>query len=226
MENSYLKNFDASEIYKLFEHLKTFAKSDDPKDQEAFVLNHFKNFFCNLTIEQENELVELIRTPDNKKMQEFINKNPDIEINKQGTNKPKDIPGWKVKNDSLIYSYKLIKQKKNLNSMDKQIIKARELQCLKNIKPKKSFNNLLFELNKFQTKNNVIIQYIKDYKKKLEEYFDTDKFFSKLLTYYMMNTNYETFLKYVFYYLDIVLSDKEQNSELTKEYLETIKSIL
>ena len=221
---TYLENFTAEEIYNLFDHLKTFSHSSNAEEQISFVLQHFKNFFVNLNIIQENELTELIKNKNIQSMQKFINENPKIEIDKSGTTRISQIPGWKVQCDSLNYSYTFYKNKKNLNSVSRQIIKARELTCLKNINNMKAYSTLLLKANSLPTKNKILINKIDTYKKELNNIID-EKFFSKLLSYYISN-NCETFITYVLYYLDIIKMDKNDESSLKKEYLTTINNIL
>ena len=113
-----------------------------------------------------------------------------------------------------------------LNKDELQIVKARNLGCLKNIKPKYSYGQLVFLLNKKQTENNILIKYVSSYKDKLSKMFDSELFFRKLLTYYLNNPTQSIFLKYVFYYLDVLIGDTQNSSDLKTEYIETIKNIL
>lgn len=223
----FLKDFPVEEVYKLFDYLRTLSKTEDINEQNRFISQKIHNFFVDLTILQENELFPLIETRDDNKMKEFIKKYPNIEIDKTGHNKKPSIAGWKVKHDALIYSYNNLSSIKKPNSEQRQILKARTLTCLKNIKPKYSYGSLILMSSKMNTPNLVNINYINNYNNKLKKYFDSELFFRKLLTYYL-NTSpkQDIFMKYVFYYLDIIIEDEDSESIIKNEYISTINSII
>ena len=213
-----LSTLNSSEVLRLATYLEKFSKTEDKK---GFVLAHLGNFFFFLTLEQTVELTDCISNEDEKQLDDFIKRNPDINVNLDGDSKAKEIPGWKVKEEALESIHKLAVSSTHKTSKLKQIIKARDLTCLEHIKPGKYDVELLrsklleeYPKTKFQT-----------YIERLKDVIPIKNFLATVFAYYNL-TKAEYFVKYVFFYLDIVMLDTAHESQIANAYISKINSII
>lgn len=213
-----LSTLKSDEVLRLTAYLEKFAKTED---KHLFVLSHLGNFFLKLNLEQSVALGDAISSKDTQAIDDFIKKYPDIDVNLDGDSKTEDIPGWKVKEESLEAITKLARNATRKTSKLKQIIRARELVCLEN----EDATN--YDLEKISSKileqydNSKFVTYIS----RLKNIIPIKELLTKVFAYYR-KTHAEYFVKYVFFYLDVIMLDTKQESNLTKEYIKTIKSII
>ena len=213
-----LSTLNASEVLRLTTYLEKFSKETDKK---SFVLAHLGNFFLNLTLEQNVALTDAISNDDKDAIEIFIKNNPDIDVNLDGDSKINDIPGWKVKEEALDSIYTLACNTKQKTSKLKQIIKARELTCLTSINPGDyDIERVLSKINESYP-NSKLNTYIS----RLKGTIPIKKFLSKVFVYYR-ETKAIYFVKYVFFYLDVLMLDEKHESALSNNYIKAISEIV
>lgn len=208
------------EILRLMKYIEKFAPEDET-NKKRFALSHINNFFIDLTLPQEIELYSILERENMFDLNEFIKKYPTLRFNSDGDSKPKTQPAWQIKESALISSYSIVKANEKQTKIEKQIIQARELTNLKNV----SEYPYLFEKLKMQEEH-LLPRNIDD----LEKYenidkFDVKRFLALAFEYFRKHKNKNTFLEYVFYYLDVVRLDENNESILAKDYIATISEL-
>ena len=210
------------DLFNVFKYIEKFA--EEGQDKREYALANIGRFFVNITLQQQIELFSLIEQEDYFGLEKYIKENPAIEVNLDGDTKLRDPDGWEIKAETLDKTYNMAKNPLVKKSPAvTQMINARELNCLKNVK----LYPLSFEKKKMKEEygNVALLEKLDDYVNSLKDIFDVNKFMSLVLE-YTRKGNKNIFLKYVLYYLDVIKLDIERQSALTNEYINTINNIL
>jgi len=219
MKFTNLAALDADEIFKLTDYIQKFAGEEE--DKRSYVLSHIGNFFLDLTLEQELKLCTCIDQRDYFGLSEFIRENPMIRVNLDGDSKAKEQNGYEVKALSLNTAYTYAKKAQQTNDV-RQVINARELNCLKNVKEYPYSFERLKMLNEYRLPRTMV--------EPLEKYeaiqqFNCKRLLALAFEYFRQHPKNSRFLEYLFYYLDVVRLDIESKSDLTQEYTKTVTEL-
>lgn len=224
---------DLENLYKFVQKLNDDI--EDTESRERMVLNRLLHFLPQ-NVESLDEIMDIIETKSEDKLKVFKEKYGKNKINKSGMHFDRII--------EMEYEHakNYLEQNNNIdptkNKVIKQIVDAKELNCIKVKKGKKSNDELksMYQVMRLKTNNlDVIKEYdILELQKILLDRFPTqpDAVSSFIYTIYeycnkkSKPEKYSTFLGTVFRRIQLLDKDDDVESTSNGEFLENIKSVL
>jgi hypothetical protein len=234
-----LKELEYANFVELVDYLKSISGEESEEGKLGFALQKIGNFFPELTSLQELEMGYVIDNLSQETFERFKDNNPDIKIDTTGKSTPTKKDYWEIKEKSLSYvfdmAYNNLKKNnfkdKHPDRLDTQIYNAKTLSPLKNMEKKESISyaykrTLFFKKFPFVSESFDVNRY-EGYmsEMKIDNY---TVFFNYLLSYCYNKKykNFSVFLEHVLKRIETLYLDKELKSNLNKEYLESIKSVI
>jgi hypothetical protein len=234
---STISHLPASELWRLLDYLEKFApEGSDDETKKRTAISQLPNFFEGMTLMQKAELEGICETRSESIYRDFVRDNPDIKVNLQGTAPEVHQSGWQVKSLALDLKMQQAEQdlaNGKLTNSGKQILKAKSLSCLQNIKP----CDYMIAKTNFSLKNKgkedvgPVIDSILENSDCVKD-FSVKDFLSIMLQYMTKNdvSSYGYFSLFVFQRLDCLSKDIKENGKPTEksdiEFVEYAKKIL
>lgn len=234
---STIDHLPVSELWKLLDHLEKFApEGSDDEAKKRSALSQLPNFFEGMTLLQKAQLEGICQTRSESMYRDFVRDNSGIKVNLNGSAPEVKTSGWQVK--SLALDLKMSQAEDEMASgkysnSGKQILKAKTLSCLRNIKPCDfdiAMENFAIK-NKGKENVSGVFASILDETKGITD-FSVRDFLSVMLQYMTKNDveSYGYFSLFVFQRLDCLAKDIAENGKPTEqsdaEFMSAVKDIL
>lgn len=226
----------AKQLWNLLDYLESLDNDEETKKESALI--KLENFLPNIKTNELMVLKAICKERDSTLFNSFVMKYPHIEFDLTGTTKPKNQEPWRVKLLSLEQVFQMSKQ--TIDSMgtdvlqhkqNQQIIHAKNLKCLKNIKYRDLALTRKLFIQRFH--NQELPIRVEDFEILKKELNGLIKNFNKLESLILDNClkysnkeDFEFFLSHVFARLDVLACDKNLEEKVNKEFLETINNII
>jgi hypothetical protein len=215
-ERATIDHLPATEVWRLLDHLITFAPPDSTDEQkQQFINDRLPNFFEGMSLLQMLQFESICKTRDERLYKDFVRDYPNIVVNLKGTGPEMKPTGWEIK--SLALDLKVQQAEENrrtgkMKNQDKQILRYKTLDCLLSM-----HGNMPYEIaktnfrlkHKNETDVTPVLDGIMSEYDLLKKYFDLKIFVSLMLQYMTKNSvqSYGLFSLCVFQRLDCIIKD-------------------